>query len=178
MYRKINDNLWEHDLLRFGDYDNSCAVERSNVRVWMDEFAESRGKIWEHHYGLYGYEAINFLVDPEELIKNNTPEGEALAGLESYPVLNDEDMCFLEMEMIDEALRSYALGGIIHALGNLDYEAEEYFQGLQEEQQMDLVYQAMHSADITPHIEAGGIVYIDESEVAEALLEDTKKQIK
>lgn len=81
-------------LLSFGDYDNSCAVERSNVRVFKKEFEGN--KYIRYHTGSYGWEAIwiDILCDDESII-------ETLEQLANYPCMDDEDVSRMEMEMED-----------------------------------------------------------------------------
>jgi hypothetical protein len=97
---KSNDaeNYYFSPLLSFGDYDNSCAVERSNVRTFEQQFSSSKGIDWVKITGAYGWEciAIKLLSTNEEII-------ECLADLSDYPAMDDEDVSSMEMEIENEA---------------------------------------------------------------------------
>lgn len=79
----------------FGDYDNSTAVERSNVRVMRERFP------WLVHVrGNYGSEMLGYLGREET---QNPALLEAIAELEQYPIADESDESELETEMEIEA---------------------------------------------------------------------------
>lgn len=84
--------------LSFGDYDNSCHIERSNVREFLKIAKEENFTDYLHVSGMYGSESIyiDVMADNETII-------DTLCSLESYPAINDEDCSNLEREMIDTA---------------------------------------------------------------------------
>lgn len=92
----------------YSDY-SGCALERSNLRVFMDEFGDKPGVF--KYYGGHGTEGLALtqeaLDDPE--IK------ELLEGLENYPVISEEDWSAVEMELSDESWDNY---------GRQDFKAE------------------------------------------------------
>jgi hypothetical protein len=88
-------------LLGFGDYDNSSAVERSNHRVFMEEHGEKPG-VYEI-YGSHGSQAIALRLSLQDKDIEAT-----LAALADYPLIDEEDMSRLEMEMQEEAYESWA----------------------------------------------------------------------
>jgi len=147
-------------LLSFGDYDNSCHIERSNVRVFMEEHEETQGKDWLHVTGSYGSEAIAIRIN-----STNAEIIETLQALENYPCLSDDDASNLEQEMISEALENFVLSDISRAIDkklNIDYSNPdpELFTAW--------IYEVMEREAIYPKIEAGGNVYIPAKEIAEA----------
>ena len=86
-------------LLCFGDYDNSCHVERSNSRVFLEEFGKDKDVI--HLKVGYGEViGIRLTCENEEII-------ETLEALANYPCLNDEDCSLMEMEMQEESWESF-----------------------------------------------------------------------
>jgi hypothetical protein len=103
------------EYLSFGDYDKSCHIERSNVRVWEDEFAESEGKWWVKVTGMFGYEciAIKGECDDEEIL-------ERLEHLHNYPCMNDDDASQLEYELIYNSWDSFTYREWIKACQKID----------------------------------------------------------
>lgn len=142
-------------LLSFGDYDNSCAVERSNKRIFLEEFGGIEGvrELW----GGYGSEgvAICLSADCTEFI-------ETLEALESYPAIDDEDVFFLERELLDDAWNDCykdELSELIES-GGFNIDPDEL----------------RHKVDGRglEFIESGGIAYID----TEGMMEEYKRELK
>ena len=75
----------------FGDYDNSTATERSNLRVMRERFS------WLVHVtGDYGSQMLGYLGKRE----NQNPDLiEAIEELERYPIADESDESELEMTM-------------------------------------------------------------------------------
>lgn len=95
--------------LSYGDYDNSCHVERSNYDVFYERHGEKRGIFTVS--GGYGSNAIAILlaVTDEEVIED-------LASLENYPVLDEDHLPHKEMEMQQEAFDSWARQDFVREL--------------------------------------------------------------
>ena len=92
----------------FGDYDGSTAVERSNLRVMRERFP------WLVHVtGDYGSEMLGYLG---KLEYQNPDLIEAIEGLESYPVADEDDESQLELEMESEAWADYGRSDFRRAL--------------------------------------------------------------
>lgn len=133
--------------LSFGDYDNSCEIERSNVRVFLEEFANHPDII---HLKLpYSSEMIGIKYgckDPEIL--------EILEDLENYPVIDEQDALNLKIEMIGDAWESF---------GERDFRDKiEKFYSINELEYSDLLqlYNSLSDAQNKYiEIEAGGNVY-------------------
>jgi hypothetical protein len=85
-------------LLSFGDYDNSSAIERANVREFLSKFSECCGSEFLHLKGAYYSESIYI-----DVMTQNTEIIEILQGLENYPAINDEAVGEVEMELNDQA---------------------------------------------------------------------------
>lgn len=155
------------DLLCFGDYDRSCHIERSNVRVFRERHAATEGKIWHHVFGMYGSEGIAILADYE-----NMPEAqeiaEDIAALADYPCLDDQDASAMEMAMVDEYLPEFIKWDLCEAIDkSCGYDANDY----DEDQMIQWVRQRLEEKNMYPSIEAGGNVYIDAEKLAEGITE-------
>jgi hypothetical protein len=112
----IKDTLKEVDIflipkyMSYGDYDNSCMVERSNYKIFLEEYKEEKGIF--RIYGGYGSSgiviSIRYLLDlgnenkADEII-------ELLNSLNDYPCIDDEDMSNMEYDSFIESLDSYAI---------------------------------------------------------------------
>jgi len=145
--------FFESRYLAFGDYDSSCSVERSNVRV-IKEMAKTCGCTHLRHvYGDYGTEAIwiDTACNCDDIL-------ESLKGLETYPLISEDDHSQLEVELQDEAWDSFYRSDFVRALEKkfgcdiLDYDNEkcrEYCRQLEDESN---TYWAC---------ESGGNMYLD-----------------
>jgi hypothetical protein len=89
--------------IRFGDYDTSCAVERSNHRLFLEKFGRLKGI--SNVPGDYGGDTVH--IRWCEFVKNKKEDIqevlEVLQGLDDYPCIDDEDVSFMEQEMYGEA---------------------------------------------------------------------------
>lgn len=138
---------WSSNFLLFGDYDKSCAVERSNVRRFLQEYAKYKDSFFDHITGVYGHERIEFKVPfdslPEEI-------QETLESLESYPAIDDQDVCFMESELIESSF----------------FDCLIYFEKDEKEKQdlLSKMYSFYSNNGDFPFIESGGIVYFPHEE--------------
>jgi hypothetical protein len=139
--------------LSFGDYDNSCHIERSNVRVFLEMFPESEFIVYNQ--GHYGHESV--------LIRCDCNDGDilrVLEALESYSVLNDEDATMQEQEMIREAWYHQSddiQRRLARLAAEVDDDLEDKARDLSEGELMDIVPDWSYHAEV----EAGGNVYIN-----------------
>ncbi len=114
------------DLACFGDYDNSCAVEQSNYRVMLadEEIAPHLVKL----IGSHGSTGLAYIVpDPEHPGDIHAlPEAlrDALAALDNYPLLSDDDHSELESELESEAWDDHGRSDFVKALVKLLDEVE------------------------------------------------------
>lgn len=158
---------WENELhvhyffspyLSFGDYDNSCAVERSNVRVFEQQFADCKNTDWVKITGGYGWEciAIRLSSTNEEII-------ETLQRLENYPAISDEDVSLMELEMEDEHWHLVYKDAFIKGLKTLaDNSDDIYNEEVLNEDDLRQYYETLKERSNTYfQVEAGGNGYID-----------------
>jgi hypothetical protein len=156
--RNIKGNLFMVPFCSFGDFDNSCAVERSNHRVFLEIFGKLPGV-----YAVTGGYGSNGIVIDIELNKDNQEIIDIIAALANYPAINDDDVSNLEMEMEKEAFDDTYKSELSEAIevkikeltGNEDFELSD---------NVDLwkVYcELSEKTNSYCQIECGGNVYID-----------------
>lgn len=133
----------------FGDYDNSCAVERANSIAILREFKRTSSVF--KTTGIYGSSAV--LVDVEKASEKTLGRlAEIICMLTDYPVVDDMVYSKLERQMI---------------LGGWEFYKDDIPYGLKTKA-YDLL-----KADYSnyAHVESGGNVYID----CERLVKDLQK---
>jgi hypothetical protein len=74
-----NGKYITHKYLAYGDYDNSCSVERANVDYIIDNYAKNR---YVKIIGSYGYTQI--------YLKNTKLNRELIENLDRYPSIDDD----------------------------------------------------------------------------------------
>ena len=173
---KLEIDFWTIGVLSYSDYDDSCHVERSNVRMWQHMFAESKGKLWDVCTYMFFGEAIAFLIDPDELINNRSDypeferEIETLSALANYPAIDDEDVSRMEDELINDHIIDILQNEI---LGHISSESDEDYRAVKlheilssypDDEFVDIVRKYMGEYNIQPVIESGGTVFVEESE--------------
>lgn len=124
----------------FGDYDNSTAVERSNLRVMREQFREL-----VHVTGSHGSQMLGFLG---ELDEQSTELREAIDSLESYPILDESDESELEIEMENEAWVSYGRYDFARELCELFDELDPGFDHKHDEDELDERVKSAHIASV------------------------------
>jgi len=96
--------------MQYGDYDNSCMVERSNFKIFLEDYKEEKGIF--RIYGGYGSSgiaiSIRYLLNPDNEEKADEIL-ELLRDLNNYPCINDEDMSIMEYDAFIESLDSWAI---------------------------------------------------------------------
>jgi hypothetical protein len=162
----LKDTLKEVDIfliskyMSYGDYDDSCMVERSNYKLFMEDYKEEKGIF--RIYGGYGSSgiaiSIRYLLDPvnedkaDEII-------DLLNGLNSYPVIDDEDMSNMEYESFLESLDSYAIRDCSSLLAN-QFLLEVY--DFNEDKLKEVLLESDRNLNYPSYqIESGGNCYID-----------------
>lgn len=156
---QIDEMFLMSNYLQFGDYDNSCMVERSNQKIFLEEYGELPGVFTVT--GGYGSEGVaislKWLMDPAneekalEII-------ELLNDLDDYPCLNDEDVSNMEYEAFYEALEDYGIEDTKTEL------AEKYGITVHEydrEKMKGLILDVDRAGNPVFMIESGGSCYID-----------------
>jgi hypothetical protein len=156
---KNNDLYLVSSYLQYGDYDNSCMVERSNYKIFMESYKEETGVFdISRGYGSTGIAiSVKWLLDPvneekaDEII-------ELLNGLNDYPCLNDEDMSNMEYEAFYEALKDYGISDTCTALAKkYGIDVTDYDSAKLEE----LILEIDRNGNPIFIIESGGNCYID-----------------
>jgi hypothetical protein len=156
---KNNDLYLVSSYLQYGDCDNSCMVERSNYKIFMESYKEETGVFdISGGWGSTGIAiSVKWLLDPvneekaDEII-------ELLNGLNDYPCLNDEDMSNMEYDAFYEALKDYGISDTCTALSKKygitvhDYDSKKI---------EDLILDIDRSGNPVFMIESGGSCYID-----------------
>ena len=167
IYTKENNHIkvWISPFLSYGDYDNSCHVERSNYRVFKELYGNLKNKLWIEYTGSYGHNAIAFLKNPNEL-KEGSKVRATLEALEGYPAIDDEDVSYMEMEMIENAIREVYIKDIADKLFKLESDILYCTWGsLSTDTQCSIFWELIRKLEETgnfyPEIESGGTVWID-----------------
>ena len=155
----INKAWFFPAFMMFGDYDSSCHVERSNKRVFLEEFGHVDGV--KEIYGGHGSEAVIIRLDTD--IKEFI---DVLEALEYYPAINDEDCFYLKMEMIEESWNE--------VYGRSDMEDELEKRGINAS--ADKVRKIGNRDGGLEFIESGGIVYHDIDKMIYNYLKETSKE--
>lgn len=150
----------------FSDYDNSCMVERSNHKIFMEEYGDLAFVF--SVYGGYGTTDIAIslkgLLDPANEEKAQSII-DVLNGLNDYPCIDDEDMSNMEYDAFLEALDSFAIRecndllSYQYLMDVYDYDSDKLKEVLLESDR-NLNYPSYE-------IESGGSCYIDTKRLIE-----------
>jgi hypothetical protein len=167
--------LWVPDYCQSGDYGGAVHY-RSNANVLLEDFSSPQCR---ELYGSYGSHGV--AIDPRYLSEELL---ESLQSLESYPVLDEDALSHLEMELQGEAWESHLRSDFSRRLESLlseilsaaDWQnaedwAEQSIANLSEDQLWTLFSDAAESANLyweSQHNDA----WIDVERVAESLSED------
>ena len=167
--------------LTFGDYDNSTAVERSNVvavkEMTNEDAVEDESGIHPDAVldlgGSHGSGGIAFAytdpVSAQEIL-------DLTGALSGYPLLDEEGYSNMEMEMYQEAWVDYGAGDYVRALmEGLDRDAEmtddqrDDIEEFIEEQDPVRLFEAFDTLGDAwgrglMQVEGGGGVYFDDKE--------------
>lgn len=132
--------------IQYGDYDNSCAVERANVR-----YLKENNLIEHEETGSYNYVKA-WLLD-------TTENRDLLNELFNYPCFDDDIVSELESEMETEMLKD--CGRDLHSL--LSENIQEAMRELHifDDIDLDCYYKACEESNTYFEVEAGGNGYID-----------------
>ena len=162
-YYGYNIPVYSSKYLQYGDYDNSCMVERSNVE-FMKEYCKDNNIRYIFVTGAYDSTAIAF---PLISLLRNPEFVEMLFGLDSYCVFDDELMSNMEYEAINEAIDTFLIDDVLEKINPDKPCIDDYSNS---EKIINLVENCINN-NIGDYafIEAGGIVYIDIDKTANEL---------
>lgn len=156
---KDNDLYLVSSYLQYGDYDNSCMVERSNYKLFMESYKEESG-IFDISggYGSSGIAiSIQYLLSPDNEEKAQSII-DLLNGLNDYPCIDDEDMSNMEYDAFYEALNDYGISDTCDELAK-KYGITVY--KYDEEKLKELILEIDRQGNPVFMIESGGLCYID-----------------
>lgn len=157
----------------YSDYDNSCMVERSNHKLFMEKYG---GLPWVFPaYGGYGTTdlciALKGLLDPEN---EETAQEiiDLINDLNKYPCIDDGDMSNMEYDAFLEALDQFEMTDCMKMLSKKfgitvhDFNQDAF---------KDILLENDGKHNPSYIIESGGGCYIDTEQLIEGLtLEDIK----
>ena len=150
-------------LLSFGDYDNSCQVERSNVRVFLQMFGKLPEVVCMHFAHYSQVIAIKGTCNDPELL-------DVLEGLSNYPVIDEEDSQAMEIELIDEAWSNFGESDFLSDIQK-KFEADD-IEVKEGADLFDIYRKASEEAGCYAEIEAGGNVYFNFDEIVQFVSEE------
>ena len=145
--------------LQFGVFDSSCMVERSNKKIFIEDY-ENSTVVYEVTGG-YGSESVALSI--REMLNPDNAETtqsiiDCLNGLSDYPCLDDEDMSNMEYEAFYEALKDYGIDDTQRALSKkYGITVYDYNRDKLEE----LILEIDRNGNPVFMIESGGSCYID-----------------
>lgn len=160
--------------MQYGDYDNSCMVERSNYKLFLEQYGDEPGIFTiSGAYGSAGIAiSLKWLLDPENEDKAQEII-DCLNALSNYPCIDDEDMSNMEYDAFLDALDDYGIKDFIDKAGskfNLDISDYDFDKTKQLILEIDA-----HLNYPCYEIESGGNCYIDIDRLIEPL---TLEQLK
>lgn len=178
----IKDKLKDRDLflipgyLQYGDYDNSCMVERSNYKLFLEEYGKESGVFTiTGGYGSTGIAiSIRYLLNPDN---EDTAQAiiDLLNGLNEYPCIDDEDMSNMEYEAFLESLNDY---GISDSMEELSIKYGITVHDYNEEKFKDILLESDRHLNYPSYmIESGGSCYIDIARLIEPITFDMLKTV-
>lgn len=156
---RISDLFLIPRYMSFGDYNDSCMVERSNKKVFMEQYENS--PIVYEVTGGYGSESVALSI--REMLNPDNEETtqsiiDTLNGLNDYPCLDDEDMSNMEYEAFYESLKDYGIDDTQRALAKkygitvYDYDRDKL---------EEMILEIDRNGNPVFMIEPGGNCYID-----------------
>jgi len=142
----------------FGNSDYAGGtVEKSNCKEWKELYGKYENIVWWFVYGDYSSQTI--LFDARHI---NADMIETLNALSDYPVISDESISELEMELENEYVPMDILPTIIEQVEDI-FKVEEI--DLNNTDFNDLLWTAyreiMETSNTYPIFETGGNCYID-----------------
>ncbi len=170
----ISDVLIIPRYLQYGDYDDSCMVERSNHKLFLEDHKET-----SFVYDVYGgYGSTSIAIQLSEMLNPDNEEIaqtiiDTLNGLNDYPCLDDCDMSNMEYESFLESLDNYEIRDCISELSEkFKLDISDYDQ----DKVKELLLETDHNLPYPSYqIESGGNCYIDTKRLIEPITMDQLK---
>lgn len=152
-YNTQDKEYYFSPMLSYGDYDNSCAVERSNYRVFLEEHKDS--EFIKEVIGDYNSACVAVSLDCTDSEIN-----EKLMRLFDYPCLNDEDVSMLELDMEQEYMDNFIEWDLRRLLKER-YEDYNDHEVLDKDKFIELWHELKEKNRVEFRVESGGNGYID-----------------
>lgn len=154
-------------LLSGSDYCDSTLIHVSNYALFLEEHGSKPGVFTWHG----GYSSFGILLTDEAMADEDIKA--TLEALERYPVLDDEDVSWREIEAADEAWDSWARRDFLDILPKLgmDEAAADELGNMEPAQLRELFETARESANVYWENESAGSMYIDTERVGNAYLD-------
>jgi hypothetical protein len=144
----------------YSDYDNSCMVERSNLKIFLEDYGDL-----PYVFKVYGgYGTTDIAISLKGLLDScNEDKAQSiinvLTGLNDYPCIDDEDMSNMEYDAFIESLDSYAIRDCSSLLAN-QFLIEVY--DFNEDKLKEILLESDRNLNYPSYqIESGGNCYID-----------------
>lgn len=152
-YTKEGQQYYFSPMLSYGDYDNSCAVERSNYRVFLEEHKDS--EFIKEVSGWYGSSAIAVNLNCTDSEINDK-----LMSLLDYPCLNDDDVSMLESDIEFEYIDNFIQWDLSRLLKE---KYEDYFDHeiLDKDKFIALWHELKEKNNIEFEVQSGGVGYMN-----------------
>lgn len=152
-YNTQDKEYYFSPMLSYGDYDKSCAVERSNYRVFLEEHKDS--EFIKEVSGDYSSACIAVSLDCTDSEIN-----EKLMRLFDYPCLDDEDVSMLTLDMEQEYIENFIQWDLSRLLKE---KYEHYFDHeiINKDKFIALWRQLSDENNTYFEVEAGGNGYMD-----------------
>jgi hypothetical protein len=169
---EIKEELKNRDIfliskyMQYGDYDNSCMVERSNYKLFLEDHKEEKGIFTiSGGYGSSGIAiSLNYLLNPDNEDKAQNII-DLLNSLNDYPCIDDEDMSNMEYDSFIESLDSWAIKEANDLLAK-QFLLEVY--DFNEEKLKEILLESDRNLNYPAYeIESGGSCYIDTKRLIE-----------
>jgi hypothetical protein len=156
---KNNDLYLIPKYMQYGDYDDSCMVERSNYKIFLEDYGDLNGVYTiSGGYGSSGIAlSIAWLINPDNEEKAQSIIDQ-LNALNDYPCIDDEEMSRMEYEAFIEALSDYGISDTCSALAS-KYGITVY--DYNEEKMKELILDVDRHGNEVYIIESGGSCYIN-----------------
>ena len=168
-------------LASFGDYDNSCEIERANQR-WLEEHYSEFITITREqfnsqicHITMEDIECLDW--SKPEILERAQELIDILCHLTDYPSIDDELASLVAMELQDETWENCYKQDVLRLLDKQFPELELDDLEIDDEKLRELFEQKRESLNRYWEIQAGGNAYINIEFITEAITEEEVENI-